>query len=407
MKRNRGLLVLLGAALVSAGALAADLGLLPKGVKLPKDVKVPNEVALAGYIPETHRTSRSYLKSAAQWVEPGKALDDARREVGGQLFTKVIPVDLNAPADDTYGLLVALQPGWTLEGGKLTLTLRYRVFGADGTQQHLAEVSQSTPLNLTSPAAGVTAVAMKAMQLALVDVLVATAPTEARFPSTAALANIDYTRLINREQPVSTGTAFYINKSGQLLTAAHVLRDCGLIEAEAGERQMRVTRNAYSDLLDLAVVDTGEATTKSIPLRIGTQMTLGEPVTNVGYPLQGLLAGSANLTRGNISARGGLKGSMGVFQFSAPIQPGSSGGPVVSDGGELLGITVSTLNAAALIKEGLLPQNVNFALDASYAARFLRKVHVQFDEVTPNTQGSMQIANDAALGAVVKLSCYQ
>jgi S1-C subfamily serine protease len=316
-------------------------------------------------------------------------------------------VDLANPSADPYGLLVALQPKWGFEAGKLKLTIKYRIFTPDGTQQHASEVSQSGGLNITSPAAGFTVLAAKAMQLAMVDVLKVAAPTDAKFPSTGQLASLDYTQLINREQPVATGTGFFINKSGQLLTAAHVLQDCGLIEATHGERQMRVKRNAYSDLLDLAVVDTGEPTAKSIPLRFNQQMTLGEPVTNVGYPLQGLLAGSPNLTRGNVSARGGLKGSMGVFQFSAPIQPGSSGGPVVSDGGELLGITVSTLNAAVLIKEGLLPQNVNFALDARYAAAFLKRENIAFNEIPARTGGSMQQANDAALAAVVQLSCYQ
>jgi hypothetical protein len=80
---------------------------------------------------------------------------------------------------------------------------------------------------------------------------------------------------------------------------------------------------------------------------------------------------------------------------------------VVSDGGELLGITVGTLNAATLIQQGLLPQNVNFALDARYAARFLRQANVQFNEVTPNPKGDMRTANDAALGAVLQLSCYE
>jgi hypothetical protein len=80
---------------------------------------------------------------------------------------------------------------------------------------------------------------------------------------------------------------------------------------------------------------------------------------------------------------------------------------VVSDGGELLGVTVSSLNAAALIKDGLLPQNVNFALEAKYAAMFLRDSAIDFLEVEPEANGSMTIANDAALAAVLQLSCYQ
>jgi serine protease Do len=134
---------------------------------------------------------------------------------------------------------------------------------------------------------------------------------------------------------------------------------------------------------------------------------LGESVTSVGYPLQGLLAETPNLTRGNVSASRGIKGSYGEFQFSAPIQPGNSGGPVVSDNGELLGMAVGTLNAKYLVEKGLLPQNVNFALDSNYVARFLRREGVSFDEIQAKGAGEMKIANDAALGATVQLACYQ
>ena len=79
----------------------------------------------------------------------------------------------------------------------------------------------------------------------------------------------------------------------------------------------------------------------------------------------------------------------------------------LQDGGELLGITVSSLNAAALIKDGLLPQNVNFALEAKYAAMFLRDSQIDFVELKPRANGNMTVANDAALGAVLQLSCFQ
>jgi S1-C subfamily serine protease len=191
-----------------------------------------------------------------------------------------------------------------------------------------------------------------------------------------------------------------------MLTAAHVVRDCLLIEAQKDGATFAVSTRHASDLLDLAVIDSGQVVATELPFRTGNELVLGESLTNVGYPLSGLLASTPNVTRGNVSARAGLKGSVGLFQFSAPIQPGSSGGPVVSDGGELLGITVSTLNTAALVRQGLLPQNVNFALDAKYAATFLREHAVPFAEVVART-GSMQQANDAALAAVVQLSCYQ
>jgi hypothetical protein len=50
---------------------------------------------------------------------------------------------------------------------------------------------------------------------------------------------------------------------------------------------------------------------------------------------------------------------------------------------------------------------VNFALDAKHAAAFLKREGVAFTEVPARQGGSMQQANDAALAAVVQLSCFQ
>jgi S1-C subfamily serine protease len=396
-------LVLLPAAFAAKSAL-------PKGVKLPKDVKVPNDTPVAIYLPSNDLGQRFYVSSIGAWAYPGKSLDDARRDFGGHLFPQMKTVSLTESgdfADGDYGLLIAINPTWSIANGQLSLTMDYKVY--DGSARKVLQGSQvqSVALHSPGPLGGFPNAALRTTQVVLADILVKLKPSAAAYPATAQMANIDRELLIDRKKAVNTGTAFYINKSGQMITAAHILRDCLVLEAQKDGVKMPLKAKVSSNLLDLAVVDSGKPTDRALPLRLGQTITLGEGVTNVGYPLQGLLADSPNLTRGNVSARAGMKGSVGLFQFSAPIQPGSSGGPVVSDGGELLGVTVSSLNAGALIKEGLLPQNVNFALEARYAAMFLRDAHIDFTEVSPSANGSMNIANEAALGAVLQLSCYQ
>jgi S1-C subfamily serine protease len=377
--------------------------LLPRGVTLPKDVAVPNDTALAIYFPPGELDSRSYVSSIGLWVEPGKALAESRSDVATKLFPQTIAAMPGGTGQ--YGLLIAAHPVWSVANGVLRLEMKYRVYDPAGKQ--LRDSAQVQTAGIAANTAAIRAVTYKAMQMVLVDVLRELTPSAAKYPASGDVGAIPPALLVRHDAPVSTGTGFYINQTGQLLTAAHVVRDCVVIEAQRDGASFPVTPHAESSLLDLAVVDSGKPTTTSLPLRTGQSLTLGEAVTNVGYPLSGLLATTPNLTRGNVSARAGLKGSIGLFQFSAPIQPGSSGGPVVSDGGELLGVTVSTLNVAALVNQGLLPQNVNFALDAKYAAAFLKREKVAFTEVPPRANGSMQVANDAALGAVVQLSCYQ
>jgi S1-C subfamily serine protease len=113
------------------------------------------------------------------------------------------------------------------------------------------------------------------------------------------------------------------------------------------------------------------------------------------------------VTRGTLSSRAGLSGSLGQFQFSAPIQPGASGGPVIGARGDVVGVAVGTLNAQELLKQGVLPQNVNFALEAQYVEKFLHNNAVAFTEGATDTHISPDVPIDNVLPAVVGVRCYQ
>lgn len=393
------------AACLFLSALAGPAAARGQRLDLPKGVVVPNDTVLATYVPPAHLKWRFYVATPGLWIEPGLALEAARKELGAKLFREVLLVPKDA--DRPYGLLLDIDPSWDSQGGKVSLELAYTVYDPSGKELLEGKQVAKAGFNKGGTGGGVTNVAVQAMQLVYVDVLRKLQPNATKFPASDSTASIPPERIVDRKEAVSTGTGFYINDAGQMLTAAHVLHDCLLVEASQGGERFAVKQGASSDLLDLAIVDSGHATQAALPLRAGQALELGEMVTNVSYPLQGLLAATPNVTRGNVSASSGLKGSVGTFQFSAPIQPGASGGPVVSDSGELLGITVGTLNAQALAERGVLPQNVNFALDARYAAQFLRNHHVAFAEVAPTAGGDMSTANKAALAAVVQLSCYQ
>src|SRR6516164_2463105 len=85
-----------------------------------------------------------------------------------------------------------------------------------------------------------------------------------------------------------------------------------------------------------------------------------------------LLASTANLSVGNVSALAGLGDDSRYLQISAPVQPGNSGGPLLDASGHLIGIVTSKLNAARVARfTGDIPENVNFALKAEVARIFL------------------------------------
>jgi hypothetical protein len=91
-----------------------------------------------------------------------------------------------------------------------------------------------------------------------------------------------------------------------------------------------------------------------------------------GFPLSGLLSSSGNFTSGSISAVAGLGDDSRMFQMTAPVQPGNSGGPLLDGHGNVVGVVVSKLNALAVTRATSdVPQNVNFAIKAAVVDAFL------------------------------------
>ena len=80
-----------------------------------------------------------------------------------------------------------------------------------------------------------------------------------------------------------------------------------------------------------------------------------------------------------------------------PVQPGNSGGALVNERGNVVGIVAAKLDAsAALAASGQLPENVNYAVKSSLLLSFLESVpDVDAKLKTPNT-------NDEKFEDVVK-----
>ncbi|WP_133407667.1 S1 family peptidase [Parashewanella tropica] len=378
---------------------------LPKGVKISKGIELPRNVQLAYYLPKSLTEQSFYINSHKTRVNTGPALKAAVDDAISTYFDNKVPFDRKS--EDKFGLLLDIEPKWKFSYPDVTMTMKYNLFDSSMKIVKTGKKEFSVAFGHISNDAALYNVSLRATQLILVEVINSLKPSAENYPAKMAMSDVDVVKLANTEKPFSSGTGFFINKKGQILTAAHVLEQCLYTKVSKDGDSFIAQPIASSTLLDLAVIKGKKEAKRYLPLRKKQELFLGEQVTNVGYPLQGLLSQSPNLTRGNVSSHGGLKGSIANFQFSAPIQPGSSGGPVVSDGGELLGIAVSSLSYKALIEEGTLPQNVNFALNGKFIAKFLNKNKIDFDEVEPNMKGNIRISNDAALSSVVQLNCYQ
>ncbi len=171
----------------------------------------------------------------------------------------------------------------------------------------------------------------------------------------------------------SSGTGIVVSSQGHILTNAHVIKGC----VTATVRSAGTTTNparivAKSETDDLALLLTTPTSQQIAPFRISPPVRTGEAVVVYGFPLSGLLTSTGNATTGNVSALAGLRNNSAHMQTSAPVQPGNSGGPLLDNKGNVIGVVVSKLDALRLAKlTEDIPQNINFAIKASVAANFL------------------------------------
>ena len=91
---------------------------------------------------------------------------------------------------------------------------------------------------------------------------------------------------------------------------------------------------------------------------------------------------------GTISALSGIGNDNRFYQISIPIQPGNSGGAVVSEEGLVIGLAAAALDAEKVFKlTGSIPQNVNYAIKSRYITALLQDNGIPYDE-TPLKSGS-------------------
>ena len=203
-------------------------------------------------------------------------------------------------------------------------------------------------------------------------------------------------------KPTSTGTGFFVTADGYVVTNAHVVEgfeDPKVVYGSAEPIAARVlARDVANDLALLKVeADSGHQAT----LRAGVR--IGEEIAAFGYPLQGTLSTGGSFTVGHVSALAGIKDDSRHIQISAAIQPGNSGGPVVDQCGNVIGVVV------AFIREHSkgAAQNVNFAININTLTAFLSSHGVSYSTRTSErTLPSVELAEKARSLAVLIL-CEQ
>ncbi len=202
---------------------------------------------------------------------------------------------------------------------------------------------------------------------------------------------------IPKEQ-LGNGTGFYISNK-YILTNAHVV--CSNYPSypcipyhELRIPFQRVEFVESDKEVDLALLHVEPSIDEDhvAKLRDTTKIQLGEKVAVFGYPISHYLSYLGNFTDGVVSGLVGMIDDPQVynlFQYTAPIQRGNSGGPVFDYGGNVIGVAVGTLEPQIYWKtdEGREKiwnvQNINFAINLKTIKEFLKKIAADSTTLDP------------------------
>lgn len=175
---------------------------------------------------------------------------------------------------------------------------------------------------------------------------------------------------------LASGTSFAISSDGYIATNNHIVNNAEKIQiwgidgdfTKPYEAKL-IIQDENNDLAILKVELENPEAFSDIPYSLlsESKSLVGENIFVLGYPLRATMGDEIKLTSGIVSSNSGFKGDVTSYQFSAPIQPGNSGGPLINQSGQVVGI-VSAKHLDA--------ENVSYAIKVTYLNNLVEMLEI-------------------------------
>ncbi len=182
-------------------------------------------------------------------------------------------------------------------------------------------------------------------------------------------------------QPLSLGSGFLL-RNGAVVTNMHVIEGAsrGYVKQVGNKTKHNIEGTLRLDArCDLAVLFVPTLTAPALKLGDSNKVAVGDTIYAVGNP-RGL---EGTFSQGIISSIRSF-GTDTVLQITAPISPGSSGGPLLNEKGEVVGVAFATYKGG---------QNLNFAVPVSYLVRLAQDTtpaSANLSRATPKQKSILQ-----------------
>ena len=166
----------------------------------------------------------------------------------------------------------------------------------------------------------------------------------------------------NKIVPAGSGSGFFVSKDGHVITNYHVIEGCDINKLTFKGLQSEVRVLAVDKVNDIAILKSNEKPDDIFPVS-NEDVSLLEDVIVAGFPLGKQISSAIKTHKGVVTALAGAGDNYSYFQTDAAINQGNSGGPIINQKGNVVGIAVQTW-----IEEGV--QGVHFGIKSSTLKTF-------------------------------------
>ena len=197
--------------------------------------------------------------------------------------------------------------------------------------------------------------------------------------------------------PASMGSGFFVTRAGHIVTNYHVIEGCDSVKTNTLGKEIRADVVAIDKTNDLAILKTKMNPTKVFPVS-NTDVSLLQDVIVAGFPLGKQVSSSIKIHKGNVTALAGFGDNYSNFQTDATINQGNSGGPIMNQKGNIVGVAVQLIAPEHA-------QNVFFGVKSSTLRTFAQANNIKF--LTPNYRDmSNEDLGEFITEATVFLECW-
>ncbi|MDC0531415.1 serine protease [Alphaproteobacteria bacterium] len=209
----------------------------------------------------------------------------------------------------------------------------------------------------------------------------------------------------NKVISASSGSGFAVSPDGHVVTNHHVIKGCQNVKIHYNGKSIKATVVTFDPRNDLALLK-GNFRPSTV-LSLGTNNPeLLQDVYVAGFPFGRKISNSVKVTKGIISSLTGIGNNFSNIQIDAALQSGNSGGPILDDKGNVVGVAVARLDKIKTLKKfGSLPENTNFGIKTSVVRAILESSNIPLPK--PNSASiSKSKLGKIISGATYYLSCW-